>query len=67
MLKFCPALMVMIKLSRKKWVPASSTGKIYNDWIRDLSLIPTYTKNRLESEFDDNELLSGANVIGWNS
>ena len=29
--------------------------------------MPAYTKNRLVSWFDDKELLSGADIIGWNS
>ena len=36
-----------------------------NSWFK--SSIPAYTKNQLVSWFDDKELSSGADAIGWNS
>ena len=32
---------------RQKWVSVSSTGKVFNGWIRNLDLVSTYTKNWL--------------------
>ena len=48
------------------WVLASTTGKVSNCWIKDLGSIPGYTKNWLVSWFDEKELSSRANAIGWN-
>ena len=49
------------------WVPVNSTGKISNGWIRYLGSISAYTKNWLVFWFNDKELSSRANIIGWNS
>ena len=40
----------------KWWVLVNSTGKIFNNWIRDLDSISIYTKNRLVSWSDNKEL-----------
>ena len=48
------------------WLLASSTGKIFDGWIRDLGSIPAYTKNWLVSWSDNKKLPLGADTIWWN-
>ena len=49
------------------WILVNSTGKVSNGCIRDLGFNPRLHQNWLVSWFDDKELLSGADAIGWNS
>ena len=43
-----------------KWVSVSLTGTVFDGWIKDLELIPVYTKNRLMSYSNDKELSGDA-------
>ena len=56
-----------IKFIIQLWVLVSLTDKISYSYIRDLRFNPAYTKNWLESWSDIKELLSGIDVISWNS
>ena len=57
----------MSNICPKGWVPVNLIDKVFEICIKDLKFNPTYTKNLLMSLSGDRELLSGTDVIGWNS
>ena len=55
------------KKKKQHLLPDSSTGKISDSWIRNLEFHPHLHQKPIMSWFDDKELSSRADAIGWNS
>ena len=56
-----------LKANKDLWILVSSTGEVFDGLYKrfEVLYISAYTKNWLESWFDNKELLSGVDAIGW--
>ena len=55
-----------LKANKNLWISVSLTGEVFDGLYKRFGVlyISAYTKNWLESWFDDKELLSGVDAIG---